>query len=512
MAMSKNSIGDFQRTQASAANQMRIFTEGIKELATKIGNLLLPAFTAKINLLNKIMDRFQGMSEGTQKLAVKIAILAAAIGPVLVVLGSLASALGAIIGFFGAIGLTASVVIVAIGALAAAFGVFSVKTFGIKTIMNELISAFQKVKANAQEFYTLLAAGAPPIQLIIYEVAKLIGIKTQLGQALIRVRDGFNDMVAGVKTYVLQLWKSISTVFNDIKTVLEPFFEKIKAKVLPQVMGMVGEIGTLIGAIYTRISEVISFITPIWSGFWMWFKPFAEQFLNGLVNTLTFVFATVKNLFKLVRQVITGDWSGAWDTIKALLAGAVMFILNQAQNMYSGFVATISRLASNALAGLRGMKNDMVDTILNLGSSLYNAGVNAMNMLWKGLQSKLGAIKNVAAEASKAISSFLGFRSPTKEGEGKDSDKWMSNLVNMMVNDLKKNKGKLAAEAAKVSSILNFRGSSDISYNGTKEFTTPSTGKQVVLQINNAKIFDTKDIDKFMNPVVTRLRKLGVGV
>ena len=512
MAMSKNSIGDFQRTQASAANQMRIFTEGIKEAATKIGALLLPTFVKFMNIANQVLDRFMKMTPAQQAFILKIALVASAVGPVVIVLGTLASALGAIITFFGTIGLTTSLVIAAIVGIGVAFGIFSIKTIGIKNILNNLINTFRLVKTEAQGFFTAVQNGGNPIQLIMQRIAALIGVKTELGRAIIRVKDGFNDMVAGVKTYVAQLWKSINVVFNDIKTVLEPFFQKIKDKVLPQVMGMVSELEKLFGAIYTKVAEVLNFITPIWSGFWVWFKPFAEQLLNGLVITLTFVFNTVKNLFKLVRQVITGDWSGAWDTIKSLLSGAVTFILDQAMNMYSGFIATIKRLASNALSGLRGMKNDMVDTILGLGSSLYNAGANAMDMLWKGLKSKLQAIKNVASEAAKAISSFLGFKSPTKEGEGKDADKWMPNLMNMLINGIKNNKGKLAAAAADISKMLKFEGSSDLSYK-TSIGSNLNTGlKNVVLQVNNPKIFDTKDVDKFMNPVVTRLRKLGVGL
>lgn len=512
VAMSKNSMGDFQRTQSSAANQMRIFTEGVKEGATKIGALLLPTFVKFINLANQVLDKFMKMTPSQQAFILKLALVAGAIGPVLIVLGTLAGALGAIITFFGTIGLTTSLVIVAIVGLGVALGAFSIKTMGVKGVLSALVDIFKSVKKEAQEFFTLLAAGAPPIQLIMYRIASLIGIKTELGKAIIKVRDGFNDMVTGVKTYVTQLWKTVNTVFNDIKTVLEPFFQKIKDKVLPQVMGMVSELEKLFGAIYTKVAEVLAFITPIWSGFWVWFKPFAEQVLNGLVITLTFVFTTIKNVFKLARQVITGDWSGAWDTIKSLLAGAVTFILDQAMNMYSGFIATIKRLASNALSGLRGMKNDMVDTILGLGTSLYNAGVNAMDMLWKGLKSKLGAIKDIASQAAKAIGSFLGFKSPTKEGEGKDADKWMPNLMNMLIDGIKNNKGKLAAAAADVSKMLKFEGTSDMSYKASVGNSMNAGLKNVVLQINNPKIFDTKDIDKFMNPVVTRLRKLGVGL
>lgn len=109
MDAAKNSQGDFARTSDGTANQLRIMQESLKELAASIGEVLLPIITPIVAKLNEWAQSFAGLDEGTKKIIVAIAGIAAAIGPALIVLGFLASSIGSIIGFFavGATGVSA---------------------------------------------------------------------------------------------------------------------------------------------------------------------------------------------------------------------------------------------------------------------------------------------------------------------------------------------------------------------------------------------------------------------
>jgi hypothetical protein len=89
MASTANAQGDFARTQDGAANQMRIFTESLKELGADIGAVILPAFTELVNKANGIIQGFIGLSDSTKKTIVVIAGIAAAIGPLLIGLGAI---------------------------------------------------------------------------------------------------------------------------------------------------------------------------------------------------------------------------------------------------------------------------------------------------------------------------------------------------------------------------------------------------------------------------------------
>ena len=94
LAQTGNAQGDFQRTQEGAANQMRIFTEGLKELGADIGKILLPAFTNIVKYANSLVKKFIDLDDKTKKIIVVIGLIVSAIGPLLLTIGYLTSAIG----------------------------------------------------------------------------------------------------------------------------------------------------------------------------------------------------------------------------------------------------------------------------------------------------------------------------------------------------------------------------------------------------------------------------------
>ena len=66
LAMTKNAQGDFERTGAGTANQMRVFSESIKELGATMGQHILPVITPLIQRLNELVQRFGALSPSAQ--------------------------------------------------------------------------------------------------------------------------------------------------------------------------------------------------------------------------------------------------------------------------------------------------------------------------------------------------------------------------------------------------------------------------------------------------------------
>ena len=97
----KNAQGDFARTSDGAANQMRIFTEGTKELATSFGQILLPIGTKAVTKLNELLDSFNALSDEQKENILRWAGIAAAIGPVTLVIGKVTGTVGKVVTSFG---------------------------------------------------------------------------------------------------------------------------------------------------------------------------------------------------------------------------------------------------------------------------------------------------------------------------------------------------------------------------------------------------------------------------
>ena len=96
MQSSANAQGDFARTQGGAANQMRIFTESLKELGANFGQVLLPAFTEIVKKVNGFLKSLMGLDDQTKKTIAVIAGIAAAIGPILIIIGKMSTGFGVV--------------------------------------------------------------------------------------------------------------------------------------------------------------------------------------------------------------------------------------------------------------------------------------------------------------------------------------------------------------------------------------------------------------------------------
>jgi hypothetical protein len=90
---SKNAIGDFERTQSSAANQARILQSRFQDLIVDIGQKLVPIAQKLISGLQKVVTRISDwvkenprLSATIIKIAVGIGALMAALGPLIIML------------------------------------------------------------------------------------------------------------------------------------------------------------------------------------------------------------------------------------------------------------------------------------------------------------------------------------------------------------------------------------------------------------------------------------------
>ena len=85
--MTANAHGDFERTGGGAANQMRMMQEGLKQLGNEFGQVMLPTVVKVIKGINDYIGSISKTSDFNKKLIVIIGGVAAAIGPLLYIVG-----------------------------------------------------------------------------------------------------------------------------------------------------------------------------------------------------------------------------------------------------------------------------------------------------------------------------------------------------------------------------------------------------------------------------------------
>ena len=128
LEQSKNAIGDFERSQASTANQLRILWARTRDVGELLGTAFIPKINQAADAGIRALETFSKLNPEIQSLAVQIALAAAVAGPAAIIVSKLAfvvsGAFTAFSGLLGAVGLLASPLGAVVVAAALAVGAF----------------------------------------------------------------------------------------------------------------------------------------------------------------------------------------------------------------------------------------------------------------------------------------------------------------------------------------------------------------------------------------------------
>lgn len=116
----------------TTASQIEIAKNYLKDAGITIGEIVVPHLVSLAEKAKQVSEWFSKLNPETQETIVKMAGLAAAVGPVLYAGGKMANGLGSIIGLFDKFGVGAKVATTAAGTLGGAGGLGSVVVSGTK--------------------------------------------------------------------------------------------------------------------------------------------------------------------------------------------------------------------------------------------------------------------------------------------------------------------------------------------------------------------------------------------
>lgn len=159
--------------QDNLAGQLTILKSQLEELAIFFGELLMPAIRTVVGWIQSFVDWLNGMDEGTRKVIMTVALFAAALGPVLIVIGKVISAVGTIM-----------------------------------TIVPKIAAAIKVVTGAFGALNAVMLAN--PIGLVIVAIAALIAIFVLLWNNCEGFRQFWIDLWENIKEAVVVAWNAIT--------------------------------------------------------------------------------------------------------------------------------------------------------------------------------------------------------------------------------------------------------------------------------------------------------------
>ena len=375
---------------------MGLFNTVMGDIMPMLTDDLLPAIKEHViplvqefgERIGSLIEWFTGLNPETQKTIGIVVALAAAIGPVLIVLGKLIGIIGAVVGIL-------SIKIIIIGAVVAAIAMLigwlvqaarenedfrakveaiweRIKKFGIevwqvlKEVLGEtweaLQETFRAVLERMQEFWDVWGETILEVAEIVWEQIKLT-IETIINI----VSDIIQLALAIIRGDWEGAWEAVLSILETTWAFIEETVENAT-----EAMRSVIELA---------METIAEFWEAIWTGLRDWFFELLESVKDKvgeiwnwieehIVTKVTNIYDQIKDRFGSAIDWATGAWEGFRETVADIWEGIT--------NNIRGAVNVITGLVNSMIAGIEGGINFVISGVNDFISTI-NRRIRGLN-------------------------------------------------------------------------------------------------------------------------------------
>ena len=370
--------------QDNLTGDATVLKSKIQELAISFGDLLMPTMRKVVDAVQGVVDKLNALSDADKEQIIKIAAIAAAVGPALIAVGKVVSSIGSIIAIGGKL-------ISGIGTLMTSVGGLS----GLMTILTG------------------------PIGIVIAAVAALTAAFAYFYNTNDQFREKVNAIVDSIKEKFVVFVENVKAWMAEAIEYIRPLIEALQ-EFFAALWDVIGNIATNIGTIITAIATLIKqFITEHQTEIQA-VMTFIETVVKTKIEIIRTIIKTVldviTNMIKVFTAIIKGDWDGALTHLK-----------NAAISLKDG-VVSIFRSLGNALSTIF---KDIIGKFKQWGADM-------INNLISGIKSKIDAVKDTMSSVADAIKEFIHFSEPDV-GPLSDFHTYAPDMMRLFADGIKQN-------------------------------------------------------------------------
>ncbi len=288
---------------------------------------------------------------------------------------------------------------------------------------NDIMPVIEDVAAAFSTFFGSLASGEEPLG-AISQLLEDLGLGG-LVKPLEWLSGWFEEHGPGIRDAVEETFGKLSEVLGDLGGKIQEFV----GEQMQEIADWLEENGPLLEDFTAAVGKGFAFIVEKLAGLW----PTIENILGGLIEL-------VLGIAKTIMQVATGDWAGAWETIKET-ASQVWEALKEAFNNFADWVAgwfgsswaevkqtwqdnwdMFKEIVSTVWDNIKTTVQEKLEAVKSAISGKVEAfkqlGRDLLEGLKSGILEKVGniieAVKGAVSAAIEAGKRALGIESPSK--------------------------------------------------------------------------------------------------
>ena len=439
--------------QDNLEGQLTILKSQLQELAISFGDLLMPAVRSIVSGLQGMVDVLNAMPDGVKRVIMIVALLAAALGPVLIVIGKTLSAIGTIMTWAPKLAGAISAVKGAFAALSATMMANPIAI--VIAAIAALVAAFIYLWNTNEEFRQFWIRLWNEIK----EVA--VQVWTAVSQFLVSAWNGIrNTAVAvwnGIRDFFSGLWAGIKTLFTTVVTAISTFLVGAWNGIRATVMAVWNAVAAFFTSVWngiktvttTVVTAIRTFLQTAWNGI----RTIITTVMNGIWTVISTVWNGIRTIISTmlngIRGTVNSVWNGIRNTISSVVNGIKNTVSGAFNAMWSGIRSTISGIYNTIRDGL----GNEVNYITGLASAGWRWGADIINGIVNGIRSCIGAVANAVTDVANTIRSHLHFSVPD-EGPLTDFESWMPDFMSGLAEGIEKSRGMVKAAVNSVAADM----------------------------------------------------------
>ncbi len=371
---------------------------------TNMGKPIGEVLTPFINKLQGVIDKLNGMDDTQKKQLVKYAMMAAAVGPVLIAFGKLTVGVGGAMKMVGAFGnlmfrlptiassiSTAFAGVTSIGGAIGAMGTSVMAVLGPAAAVVAAIAAigvaavliwknWDKVKAAGQKAFKALT---PVINIF----------KQNFNAARKAVVSGVNSIKNSFTKVAAPIRKQVSSILKHLdELAATPAFKKFIQFVQDN---LVAGLANKLSIMQAAFSGAFTFVTGIISA--------AVSSIGGYISGVMTVF---DGLITFITGVFTGNWSKAWSGVKKIFSGAFKSLVSLAKAPLNAVIAVIN----GAIAGINGISVSIPSWVPKFGGKSFSVNIPSIPQLSVGTPDWIGGLAQINEKGGEIVDLPRGSR------------------------------------------------------------------------------------------------------